>query len=56
MTPGLPLVFISGYGAHAVEERGDLPTSSVLVHKPFSSRDLLLAVEHALAGVPARVL
>jgi signal transduction histidine kinase/ActR/RegA family two-component response regulator len=50
--PGLPVLFVTGYGADLLAQRGvsvDGITSSVL-HKPFSEAELLAAVGAILDG------
>jgi signal transduction histidine kinase/ActR/RegA family two-component response regulator len=47
--PDLPVVFISGYSALTIVERGILPPSTSLVMKPFSPQELLEAMSHAMS-------
>lgn len=42
--PDLPVVFVSGYGAEAIAERGVLPASTSLLEKPFTAEQLLEVV------------
>ena len=52
--PRLRVVFITGYGAEALESMGvDGGEGRVVVSKPFSIPDLLLAVREALDDEPA---
>ena len=44
----LPVVFISGYSADTITERGVLPPSTALVKKPFIPAELLEAMAHAI--------
>jgi nitrogen-specific signal transduction histidine kinase/ActR/RegA family two-component response regulator len=44
----LPVVFISGYSADTITERGVLPPSTALVKKPFLPAELLEAMAHAI--------
>jgi signal transduction histidine kinase/ActR/RegA family two-component response regulator len=44
----LPVVFISGYSADTITERGVLPPSTALVKKPFMPAELLEAMAHAI--------
>jgi two-component system cell cycle sensor histidine kinase/response regulator CckA len=46
--PDLPVVFISGYSAEIISERGNLPPSTVLVVKPFSPKEILNAISDAV--------
>jgi nitrogen-specific signal transduction histidine kinase len=50
--PGLPVLFLSGYTAEALRERGQLPPESAFLEKPFQEKALLrslraLLEEHA---------
>jgi signal transduction histidine kinase/ActR/RegA family two-component response regulator len=47
--PGLPVIFVSGYGAETIAERGILSTTTTLIKKPFAPTELLEAIRHALA-------
>jgi DNA-binding response OmpR family regulator len=48
--PRLPALFVSGYPDTVLAQRaGMLPTSSVLLHKPYSNRELLAHVGEILA-------
>ncbi len=55
--PDLPVVFISGYSAQIISDRGNLPPSTVLVMKPFSPNEILAgladAISDAMNPVPA---
>ena len=51
--PGLRTLFVSGYTAETVRERGRLPEGSAFLEKPFDQLSLLRAVR-ALLGQPAR--
>jgi signal transduction histidine kinase/ActR/RegA family two-component response regulator len=46
--PDLPVVFVSGYSAQTITERGLLPPLTDFVMKPFSPEDLLGAIAHAM--------
>jgi len=46
--PELPVVFVSGYSAETIAERGVLPEQTLLVKKPFAPAELLLAVREAV--------
>jgi CheY-like chemotaxis protein len=46
--PDLPVVFVSGYSAHIISERGILPPSTGLVMKPFSPQAILEAIADAM--------
>ncbi len=46
--PGLPVVFISGYGASSVQEQGIDAMRDVLLEKPFGPDVLLRTVRGAL--------
>lgn len=53
--PQIPVLFISGYSAEAVTERGMLSHHAQFLAKPFTSVELLGAVESMLRGIaPAR--
>ncbi|MHB8681722.1 MAG: ATP-binding protein [Acidimicrobiales bacterium] len=45
--PDLPVVFVTGYGAENIAERGVLPAFVTLVEKPFTSEVLLNAIRSA---------
>ena len=49
--PGLPVVYISGYGAASVQDRGIDTANDVLLEKPFGSDALLGVVRTALDTV-----
>ena len=50
----LPVIFISGYSADTITEKGVLPPSTALVKKPFIPAELLEAMAHAIdEGAPA---
>ena len=50
----LPVIFISGYSADTITEKGVLPPSTALVKKPFMPAELLEAMAHAIdEGAPA---
>jgi nitrogen-specific signal transduction histidine kinase len=51
--PGLRTLFVSGYTAETVRDRGRLPEDSAFLEKPFDQLSLLRAVR-ALLGRPAR--
>jgi CheY-like chemotaxis protein len=46
--PDLPVVFVSGYSAHIISERGILPPSTGLVMKPFTPQAILEAIADAM--------
>ncbi|HEU5039933.1 MAG TPA: response regulator [Gemmatimonadales bacterium] len=46
--PGLPLLFMSGYGEEDVTRRGLLLSGSAFIQKPFSPRDLTRRVRELL--------
>ncbi|HVA07962.1 MAG TPA: ATP-binding protein [Acidimicrobiales bacterium] len=46
--PDLPVVFVSGYSADTIAERGVLPAQTHLVKKPFAPDELLLAIREAI--------
>jgi CheY-like chemotaxis protein len=46
--PGLPVVFVSGYAEDGLVARG-LEHGALLVKKPFTPRELLLALRRALS-------
>jgi FixJ family two-component response regulator len=48
--PDLPVIFMSGYSAETIFERGVLSPSTLLVKKPFSAGALLEAVTDAVAA------
>jgi hypothetical protein len=50
--PDLPVLFVTGYGADLLEERGiEIDgASSALLAKPFTEEQLLTAVARAVAG------
>ncbi|MCK6574533.1 response regulator, partial [Myxococcota bacterium] len=51
LRPELPVVFITGYAADALD---DVPEAGTQVlHKPFAAEDLLAALRSLLAGGPA---
>jgi signal transduction histidine kinase/ActR/RegA family two-component response regulator len=52
--PALPVVFVSGYSAQIISERGILPSFINLVVKPFTPDDILEAVSDALNAVAAQ--
>jgi signal transduction histidine kinase/CheY-like chemotaxis protein len=47
--PELPVVFVSGYSADTISERGILAAPANVVKKPFSPEELLEAVNHAMS-------
>jgi signal transduction histidine kinase/ActR/RegA family two-component response regulator len=47
--PDLPVVFMTGYSAEAISERGIIPVNTALIKKPFPPEELLDAVAHAIA-------
>jgi two-component system cell cycle sensor histidine kinase/response regulator CckA len=49
--PELPVVFMSGYSAQIIAERGLLPPSTALVIKPFSPQVILDAIAVAMGTV-----
>ena len=51
--PGLRTLFVSGYTAETVRDRGRLPEGSAFLEKPFDQLSLLRALR-ALLGQPAR--
>jgi CheY-like chemotaxis protein len=50
----LPVLFVTGYGADLLAARGVRVdgTMSAVLHKPFSERELLSAVDTILLGAP----
>jgi hypothetical protein len=46
--PGLPTLFISGYTADVIRDRGQLPSGSAYLEKPFTPEGLLDAVRALL--------
>jgi CheY-like chemotaxis protein len=46
--PALPTLFISGYTADVIHDRGQLPAASAFLEKPFSPAALLDAVRSLL--------
>jgi len=52
--PNLPVVFVSGYSADTITERGVLPAQTHMVKKPFSPDELLLAVREAISQDASR--
>jgi signal transduction histidine kinase len=51
--PGLRVLYMSGYTANAIAERGGLPATTRILHKPFAAVGLLSEVRRALDDVPA---
>jgi len=49
-TPGLPVLYMSGYTADAIMHHGRLDTGVELLQKPFRRADLAGAVRRALDG------
>jgi signal transduction histidine kinase/CheY-like chemotaxis protein len=54
LQPGLPVLFISGYTDGEMERSGLAGGPLHLLRKPFTTAELLAAVERALAGEPGR--
>ena len=48
VAPGLPVIFMSGYGSHELEQRGFAPGADVYLQKPFSTERLLQRVREVL--------
>ena len=48
--PGVAVVFVSGYSATALAERDLVAADSAFLQKPFSTDELLHAVEEVLAA------
>jgi two-component system cell cycle sensor histidine kinase/response regulator CckA len=48
----LPTLFLSGYTADVIRDRGHLPPGSAFLEKPFDAAELLTAVRALLAGRP----
>lgn len=48
--PGLPVLFMSGYALSAAVHNGRVEPGASLLQKPFTHRELALAVEEALDG------
>jgi CheY-like chemotaxis protein len=46
--PGLRTIFVSGYTAHIIRERGNLPPGSAFLEKPFHRATLLRALRAVL--------
>ncbi len=53
--PDLPVVFMTGYSAEAISERGIMTKRTALIKKPFPPEEMLDAVVHAIAQRPAVV-
>ena len=49
-TPDLPAIFLSGYAAEATVHGNGLRPDDIRLMKPVARRDLLLAVEKAIAS------
>lgn len=47
--PELPILFMSGYSAAAIEDRGQLADSEGLIEKPFTAETLGRAIRRALS-------
>lgn len=47
--PGLPVVFITGFAAVALDRRAELGHAARVLSKPFHLRELVEAVERVLA-------
>ncbi len=52
--PGLPVLFMSGYSVQLLDENRRSQLNGALLTKPFSSSELVSAVEAALASVNAK--
>jgi two-component system, cell cycle sensor histidine kinase and response regulator CckA len=50
--PGLPVVFMSGYGEEALESRGGGPVGAPFLPKPFSPEQLRAVIQRALGMSP----
>ncbi|MCT4558926.1 MAG: response regulator [Pelagimonas sp.] len=50
ITPDLPVVFMSGYASKATVEGVELSTADIRLMKPVMRKDLLQAIENALAS------
>lgn len=50
--PGLPVVFMSGYGEEALENRGGGPVGAPFLPKPFSPEQLRAVVQRAVGRAP----
>ena len=48
VAPGLPVIFMSGYGAQELEARGFMPSDGSYLQKPFSAERLLQQVRTVL--------
>ncbi|MDX2192411.1 MAG: PAS domain S-box protein [Gemmatimonadales bacterium] len=48
--PGLPCLYMSGYSADIVAQRGELADGTVLLQKPFTRQELARRVREALDG------
>ena len=48
--PDLPVIFMSGYSAEMIFERGVLSPSTQLVKKPFAAAEILQAIADAVAA------
>ncbi|MDR7273286.1 PAS domain S-box protein [Catenuloplanes atrovinosus] len=46
---GLPVLFMSGYAAPVLTEKGSLDPGTVLLQKPFRKQELITAVENVLS-------
>ncbi len=46
--PGLPVLYMSGYAATTLGQRGELDVGDTLLHKPFTASELAEAVRGAL--------
>jgi len=50
LKPGMKRLFMSGYTADAIGQRGVIPPGVGFIQKPFSRKDLLVKVREALDG------
>jgi CheY-like chemotaxis protein len=50
--PNLPILFMSGYSAAAIQDRGHLGDAAALIEKPFTAETLGRAIRRALAARP----
>jgi hypothetical protein len=51
VAPGVPVIFMSGYGSQELEARGFTPTEGACLQKPFSAERLLQQVRAVLDAV-----
>ena len=54
LAPGLPSLFMSGYTADVIADRGLLEEGFRLLQKPFQPHDLGVALKDAITGAPPR--